>query len=52
MKLRFSMYHCRKNLVSDKVIGKKWIYSDSEIHTTERMWAITEGKFLYEMWRV
>ena len=49
MKLRFLMYHCEKNLVSDKVIGKKWIYSDSEIHTTESVWAITEGKFLYEM---
>ena len=33
MKLRFLMSHCRKNSVIDKVIGKKWIYSDSERST-------------------
>ena len=26
MKLRFLMFHSRKNSVRDKVIGKKWIY--------------------------
>ena len=30
IKLRFLMYHCRKNSVRDKVMGKKWIYADSE----------------------
>ena len=30
MELRFLMSCCRKNLVRDKVIGKKWIYSDTE----------------------
>ena len=36
MKLRFLMFHCRKNSVRDKVIGK-WIYSESErsTHSTE-----------------
>ena len=33
MKLRFLMYHHRKNSVRDKVIGKKWICSDSERST-------------------
>ena len=45
MKLRFLMPHCnRKNSVKDKVIGKKWIYSDSERSTLHRVWAITEGE--------
>ena len=30
IKLRFLMSHHRKNSVRDKVIGKKWGYSDSE----------------------
>ena len=29
------MSHPRKNSVRDKVIGKKWIYSDSEKHTPQ-----------------
>ena len=36
LKLRFLMSHCRKNSVRDKVIGKKWIYSDSEGSTLHR----------------
>ena len=34
--LRFLMSHPRKNSVRDKVIGKKWIYSDSERNTLHR----------------
>ena len=30
MKLGFLMSNCRKNSVRDKVIGKKWTYSDTE----------------------
>ena len=30
MKIRFLMFHRWKNSVRDKVIGKKWIYSDTE----------------------
>ena len=33
-------YHHRKNSVSNKVIGKKWVYSDSERSTLP----ITEGE--------
>ena len=33
MKLRFLMSHHRKYSVRDKVIGKEWIYSDSERST-------------------
>ena len=36
MKLRFLMSHRRKNSVRDKVIGKKWIYSDTERRTLHR----------------
>ena len=36
MKLRFLMSHRRKNSVRDKVIGKMWIYSDSERSTLHR----------------
>ena len=36
MNLRFLMYHCRKNSVRDKVIGKKWIYSDTDRSTLQR----------------
>ena len=38
------MSHCRKNSVRDKVIGKKWIYSDSERSTLHRVWAMEEGE--------
>ena len=30
MKLRFLMSHCKKNSVRDKVIGKKWIYLETD----------------------
>ena len=36
MKLRFLMSHHRKNSVGDKVIGKEWIYSESERSTLHR----------------
>jgi len=36
MKLRFLMPHRRLNSMRDKVIGKKWIYSDSERSTLHR----------------
>ena len=36
MKLRFLMSHHRKNSVRDKVIGKKWIYADSQRSTLHR----------------
>ena len=36
MKLRFLMSHRRKNSVGDKVIGKEWIYSESERSTLHR----------------
>ena len=36
MKLRFLMSHHRRNSVRDKVIAKKWIYSDSERSTLHR----------------
>ena len=32
----------------DKVIGKKWVYSDSEKSTLHRVWAIAEGKCRHE----
>ena len=35
------MSHC-KNSVRDTVIGKRWIYSDSERSTLHRVWTITE----------
>ena len=34
----------RKNSVRDKVIGKKWIYSNTERMTLHRVWAIAEGE--------
>ena len=37
MKLRFLMSHHRKNSVREKVIGKKWIYSDIERSTLHRL---------------
>ena len=42
MKFRFLMSHHRKNSVKDKVIGKEYIYL--EMHSTDRVWAISEGK--------
>ena len=42
MKLRFLMSYCRKNSVRDKVITKKWIYS--ERNTLHRVWAIGRGR--------
>ena len=36
MKLRFFMSHHKKNSVRDTVIGKKWIYSDSERSTLHK----------------
>ena len=36
MKLRFLMSHHRKNSVRNKMIGKKWIYSDTESSTLHR----------------
>ena len=50
IKLRFLMSHPRKNSVRDKVIGKEWIYSDSERNTFHRVWAITEVECCLEMW--
>ena len=44
MKLRFLMSHCRKNSVRDKMIGKKWTYSDTERSTLHRVRTITEGE--------
>ena len=49
MKLRFLMSHHRKNSVRDKVMGKKWIYSDSERSTLHRVWAIIQYKCSCEM---
>ena len=48
MKLRFLMCHHRKNSVRDKVLGKKWIYS--ERNTLHRVWAITEDECSLERW--
>ena len=42
MKLWFLMFCCRRNLVTDRGIGKKWIYL--ETNTLHRVWAISEGK--------
>ena len=50
MKLRFFMSHHKKNSVRDTVIGKKWIYSDSERSTLHRVWAIAQHECIYEMW--
>ena len=36
VKLRFLMSHHRENTLKEKVIGKKWIYSDSERSTLHR----------------
>ena len=51
MKLRFLMSHCKKNLVRHKAVGKRWICSDSERSTVNRVWAIAEGKCSsHRMW--
>ena len=50
MKLRFLMSNHRKNSVRDKVIGKKWIYSDTERSTFHRVWTITESECGPEIW--
>ena len=44
MKLGFLTSHRRKNSVRDKVIGKKWIYSDTERRTLHRVWSIAEDE--------
>ena len=44
MKLRFLMSHHRKNSVRDKVIGKKWIYLERDLHFIDRMQSISKGK--------
>ena len=45
MKLRFLISARRKKSVRDKVIGKKWIYSDSERCTLHRQSvAVAEGQ--------
>ena len=49
MKLGFLMSHHRKNSVRDKVIGNKWIYSDTERSTLHRVRAIAEGESGEEM---
>ena len=41
----------QKEFSDDKVIGKNWIYSDSERSTFHRVWAIAEGQCGPEMWR-
>ena len=38
MKLWFLMSHHRKNSVRDKVVGKNWIYSDTERSSLHRVW--------------
>ena len=50
MKLRFLMSHGRKNSVRDKVIGKKWIYSDTERNTLHRVWDFAEDKCGGKIW--
>ena len=47
MKLRYLMSHHRKNLVGDKVIGKKWIYSDTARNTLHRQ---SMGQCRGRMW--
>ena len=42
MKLSFLISHLKNNSLRDKVISKKWIYS--ERNTLHRVWAITEGE--------
>ena len=50
MKLRFLMSHRRKNSVGDKVTGRSgFIQIQREAHSTDRVWAMTEGKCGLEM---
>ena len=52
MKLRFLMPHCSiNNLVKDKVIGKKWIYSDSERSTLHRQ-SVSHHRGRVQPWNV
>ena len=50
-KLRFLMSHCRKNSVRDRVIGKKWIYSDSERSTLHRQ-SVSHHRGRVQPWNV
>ena len=59
MKIRFLMSHHWKNSVRDKVIGKKWIYSDTERstfhrqsmgHRREWMWPINLAWLVFIGW--
>ena len=50
MKLRFLMSHCRKNSVRDKAIGKKWTYLERNTHSTDRVWATSEGEKGTRVW--
>ena len=50
MKPRVLMSHGRKNSVRDKVIGKKWIYSDTEKSRLHRVWDIAEDKCSGKIW--
>ena len=38
------MSHHRKNSGRDKVICKKWIYSDAEGSALHRVWTVAEGE--------
>ena len=50
-KLQLLTSHLGKNLVRDKVIGKKWVYSDTERSTLHRQSvAIKEGECGPEIW--
>ena len=42
MKLRFLMSHHRKNSMRDKMIGKKWIYADSQRSTLHRQCGLSQ----------
>ena len=48
LRLRSFASHHRKNSVRDKVVGKKWIYS--ERNTLHRVQAITEDECSLERW--
>ena len=48
MKLRFLMSQYRKNLVKDKVTGKKWTYLKR--NTPHRVQAISERESGLEIW--
>ena len=43
MKLRFLMSHCRKNSARDKMISKKWIYSERNTKGEKgtRVWGLS-----------